>query len=512
MNPPDAAAAADEPDPAPAADMHMLANALNNIATLLQINQGGGGVDGGGAAGNGGAAAGAAAAVATAPLLNLFLSSEPFDLRTRAGSTAHSEASAALDVTWSGDVAGYPEVVHAFAARARKCNWDARTAQGIIFFDTGIAPTVVQRNIITEHFSITAAEVEAARAARTDPRAIQNAQCMYDCLVKTAVGDLKTMLLSKLPDYPDGPNYWKDLTSHTLAATRAASTLALEQINNFAPSSCQFNVPTMNSKLQNLFLLATMHTRTMTEDERINHTINAYDRIKQPESWAQWVRNQHDRIDDQAITDCRTFMNSAAIKFIRIQADNKGVFNGSSTTFQDDVVAMIASARQAKRKAPPLDAATNASTNKRAPSSSDSPPFVTDSKDASGTAYKLGDNKVWKGTTYHYCPAPNHRYGSHWHTHTGADCRTHSRWVARGSPAGPPVAHLGDAAADDAATALTDAGTRASNANNGGTESGSVAPPVGDDITILLANALSIAPSDHSKGLIADALSSLQDF
>ena len=62
--------------------------------------------------------------------------------------------------------------------------------------------------------------------------------------------------------------------------------ISFQNILNFDPSEYKFNIPLLNGKLINLFVLATIQTRTLLPSERLQHTINVYAKILQPEDCA----------------------------------------------------------------------------------------------------------------------------------------------------------------------------------------------------------------------------------
>ena len=62
-----------------------------------------------------------------------------------------------------------------------------------------------------------------------------------------------------------------------------------------------FNIVKINSQLIHLFVLATTQHRTLDESERIQHTLNAYSNILQPEVWEQWVRSKVDVFEEGSI-------------------------------------------------------------------------------------------------------------------------------------------------------------------------------------------------------------------
>ena len=89
--------------------------------------------------------------------------------------------------------------------------------------------------------------------------------------------------------------------------------ISYQNILNFDPSEYKFNIPLLNGKLIHLFVLATTQTRTLLASERIQHTINIYAKILQPEDWEQWVRNKV--FEDGNIDNCQYFMNSTVLKY-----------------------------------------------------------------------------------------------------------------------------------------------------------------------------------------------------
>jgi hypothetical protein len=58
--------------------------------------------------------------------------------------------------------------------------------------------------------------------------------------------------------------------------------LSFKMILEFDPAVHKFHIPTINTKLNHLFVLATTRERTLQPSERILHTITSYSRIKQP--------------------------------------------------------------------------------------------------------------------------------------------------------------------------------------------------------------------------------------
>ena len=431
--------------------------------------------------------------------LNPFASAAPFDLGSRAGSHAFDKAGAILDSTWDGTIDKFPPFLLSLRIRASEVNWGANAPQGILSYTiNGQA-----RNLLTDHHFVTAAVVEASRAARTNDCAIQNPRALYSCLKSSITGDLKATLFDQagnLPIHEDGPTLFIKLTSFTMTATLQLSMLSFKQILEFDPASCEFNIASVNTKLNHLFILATTSQRQLDDLEKIQHTITAYSRIKQPEQWASWVRIQVDRFEEGTITNCQAFMNSAAIKYVKISSANS-TFAGSSTSIQEDIVAMV-SASVAKRKSPPAGSLKTASSKPSASTATaKQPPFLKHYKSSSAADavnYKVGDTRDFDGQTYHFCDCPIHRDRLKWHPFPYTECRLRTKWLAekgvleKNPTAPPPVAHVSDS---DAATEPTDLTSDAT-------------PSL--DATAALAHAFSQVSDPTVQALIADALNAMQ--
>lgn len=300
-------------------------------------------------------------------------------------------------------------------------------------------------------------------------------------------GDIKATLFEQdgnLPPHEDGP------------ASLQLSMLSFKQILEFSPVDHKFNIPLINTKLNHLFVLATTHDRRLTDAEHIQHTLTVYARIKQPETWAQWVRNQIDAFDEGTLTNCQSFMNSASLKFTEIASSDSG-FNGSITTVQEDIVAMVTTNKRKKAIASIAELPPNNS-NASGANKGKLPPFAKHFKSSTepdAQTYKVGNTKTW-----HFCDCPNHRDRVKWHTHPAETCRLRLRWLAN-ERGGPPS--MANVVASDISTTITDP------TNLGGNGDRSTATDQ-SDVTALLAAALSHTDDNSAAcDLIADTLNAL---
>ena len=207
--------------------------------------------------------------------------------------------------------------------------------------------------------------------------------------------------------------------------------ISFNNIITFDPAIYKFSILSINSKLINLFLLATTNTRVLLDAEKIQHTINVYSKIKQPEVWTQWVRNQVDIFEDGNILIYQDFINSALVKYNRIIGEHGNTFHDSFTTVQRDIVAMLARTAPANTKPrTPIPHPSNPRTSKKDTANTTSrtlPHFTKFFKvpiSNGSVEYKVGDTKDWNGTTWHYCDAPTHCDRIKWHTYPTTECRT----------------------------------------------------------------------------------------
>jgi len=440
----------------------------------------------------------AVAIPAHVPLLDPFASPNAFDLSSRAGSSAFHTASAPLSNTWDGDVDSFPPFVIALKLRAREMHWTAAPPTGVSTI-TDAAGT--NHNLFDEYFSITTAEAETARVARTNDRATQNSRAMYKCLQRSITGDLFTIIFEQAANIPheDGPTLFLVLTSYTVSSSVQLSMNAIQRLMAFDPAQFKYEIPRINTTLLHLFVMASSPGRPLAEPERIQYILTTYIKIRQPESWASWVRTQTERVEDgTSLITSQTLLNKAVLKYNKIKSTESN-FNGSTSSIQEDIVAMFAKKASPKAsKAPNKDTDSKSTDDSKKPNNNadkpdhPQPPFVKhykSSPEPDAPKFKLGDKKEWKGSTYHFCDCPNHRARIKWHTHKPDDCNTRIRWLAEksGTTPSPPTANVADTTGEEGAT-----------------------PPPADDATALLASVMNtLTGNADAQASIADAIHAL---
>jgi len=434
-----------------------------------------------------------------AAIYDPFAKDDPFDLATRSGAAAHANISALLEKVRDGNVTTFTTFVCVLRERANEGKWDVAGISNILSFGTG--------TLFNDYHSITDADITTAFNAQENNRAIQNVKATFQYIKSSISGDIKDTIFSQhrnLPTNNGGFSHFKLVTTFSTVASVQLGNIYFLNITNFSPVDHAFNIPLINTKLINLFTLATTSTYHLLPSERINHTFNVYSKIFQPEIWAQWVRNKVDQFEERSITVCQDFMNSAVIKYNKIIGDNsQGNFGGAITTIQEDIVAMM-SVNTTKRK---KQNNYNEKNSKKDRKEKDPPPFFTHFKDSNGVKYKLGDTKIFNGVTFHFCNCPLHCNRLKWHTHTSKDCCTRNHWLKKEGktgdalpPTGTGTALLGQKNDAYSSNSITETDARTN-------KSLLIEPPhTSSNIQVLLASAMSLAVDDNMKEMIADNL------
>ena len=328
---------------------------------------------------------------------------------------AFSKVSKALPQTWDGDTGSFLSFIINLHLRAFKIKWHAIDGSGILKVD--------EKNIFTEFHSITDANIIEARQNCTNARPTQNSKALYQCLESSISGALKTTIFSQtenIPKHEDWVNLFKSITNFTAVSSFQLSNLSLQQILDFDPAELHFQISNINTKLIHLFMLATTKSRVLDQNERIQHTLNAYGKILHPQIWAQWTRNQVEAFENSTITDCQMFMNSAVLKYNQITSKD-GKFVGSLSTVQEDIITMIATQSKSISKSKSNDQQDNKNSRVR----KKQPPFIKDTHSTkNGKQHKIGGKQECNKTTYYFCDCPNHLNSAHWHTHKTEECRS----------------------------------------------------------------------------------------
>ena len=89
------------------------------------------------------------------PTYEPFAPTQPFNVATRAGSQAYTNASSPLDELWDGEISTFPSFLVSLRIHANDSNWNAVDPHGIM--------KIAGKNILTDYHTITTAKITSAR-------------------------------------------------------------------------------------------------------------------------------------------------------------------------------------------------------------------------------------------------------------------------------------------------------------------------------------------------------------
>ena len=435
------------------------------------------------------------------PVTDLFANNDPFDLSTRSGLSAMDKMEEKLDVEWNGETQGFPAFILELEIRGRACHWNDATS-GIL--------KVSGHHLFTKFAQITNKDITQANTDRTNPRARQNAQALFRCLRKSITGSLKETIFGQIGNIPqdeDGVALFKQMAKYSTVSSLQLAIATTTDIQNLCPAELDFSISRINSRLVALFGLVTTQNTALDDSAKLQYTLTVYRKIRQPDAWAQWTRNQVDAVDSGTLKDCQTLMNNAAIKYAKIvQDDPERKFRGSLNTVAEDIIAMTAKAIQNAKKRP-AQGNQKESNKKKKPAAPALPKFAKwTNKEASegGDPYVVGDTRTHNNTTWYFCDCPMHRDKVHWHTWPAEECKTRARWLKKQQAGAKDkaIANNAEVPGHETAEHATDTPTDVTD---------DATPPGAnfDDPKALLAHALTLKMDDVSKDTIADLISSL---
>ena len=140
----------------------------------------------------------------TSKVYDSFKSTDPFDLSSRSGSMAYERIFAPLDDIRDGDVTKFPVFVTELRIQAAEGKWNLDADPGILIFET--------KDILTDYYSISDADIETARVAHNSNCALQNSTAMFTCIKGSIKGTLKETIFNQIgniPTHTDGVSLFK---------------------------------------------------------------------------------------------------------------------------------------------------------------------------------------------------------------------------------------------------------------------------------------------------------------
>ena len=145
--------------------------------------------------------------------------------------------------------------------------WNVAAPDGILSVPNGGNSN---HKILIKYQSISSANIADAFVARTNDRAIQNSNALYAMISKSITRTICNTTFEKaqnLPNNEDGVALFNPFMPFTVNASLQLSILSYNQITSLLPSTYVYIIPTINTKLTRLFLIACMLIRVLEDEE-----------------------------------------------------------------------------------------------------------------------------------------------------------------------------------------------------------------------------------------------------
>ena len=216
----------------------------------------------------------------------------PLDLASQHGSSLLHDEAQALASKFTGKVNALQLFLADLKTRAKTCRWDHPT-HGILT----VAVDGTDFNLLDDYGKITNLQVEAARvahnAADASPRAKQNSQMMYECLMASITKEAKSALMSRDQDFhEDGPSLFFHMVSQLFTATFSNAQATHNNLLDFHPKRFRYDVIQVNNYISSAVMTlkaASSAGGTITDQEILYFQFKIYKKIKAPVEWTTHI-------------------------------------------------------------------------------------------------------------------------------------------------------------------------------------------------------------------------------
>ena len=212
----------------------------------------------------------------------------PLDLTSRHGSSLFCDGARALTSKFTGNV----NALQLFLADLKPCRWDHQT-HGILM----VAVDGTNYNLLEDYGKITDPQVEAARtahsAADASPRAKQNSQMMYKCLMASITEEAKLAFASRDQNFhEDGLSLFYHVVSQLFMATFSNAQATHDNLSDFHPKWFKYNIIQVNNYISSTVMTlkaVSSSGGTITDQEILYFQFKVYKKIKAPAQWTTHI-------------------------------------------------------------------------------------------------------------------------------------------------------------------------------------------------------------------------------
>ena len=215
----------------------------------------------------------------------------PLDLASWHGSSLFRDGTQALVSKFTDKVNALQLFLADHKTRAKTCHWDHPT-HGILT----VAVDGTDYNLLDDYGKITDLQVEAAWAARNaaeaSPRAKQNSQMMYECVMASITEEAKSALASRDQDFhEDGPSLFFHVVSQLFTATFSNAQATRDNLSDFHPKLFRYDVIQVNNYISSamMTLKAASSAGGAITDQEFFFQFKVYKKIKAPTEWTTHI-------------------------------------------------------------------------------------------------------------------------------------------------------------------------------------------------------------------------------
>ena len=317
------------------------------------------------------------------------------DLASRHGSSLSRNGAQAIVTKFTGKVNALQLFLADLKTRAKMCLWDHPT-HGILM----VAVDGTEYNLLDDYGKITDLQVEATRKARNaadaSPRAKQNSQMMYECLMASITAEDKLALASRDQEFhEDGPSLFYHVVSQLVTATFSNAQATHDNLADFHPKRFWYDIIQVNNYISCAVMTlkaASSAGGTITDQEILYFQFKVYKKIKAPAEWATHIIFLESTVASTPGYTPETLFNETQAKYTTLL--NQGLWKPSNKTPEEQTLAIAAQQQQAKKSPnnPTKSKPTSGQSSKNTEKDKRSPLFAM-------SPGKLGDTKQWNGKT-----------------------------------------------------------------------------------------------------------------
>ena len=294
----------------------------------------------------------APAAPAADPLTSPY-EGDPLDLASRPGSSLFHDGALALASKFTGKVNTLQLFLADLKTRAKMCHWDHPT-HGILT----VAINSTNYNLLKDYGKITEPQVQAAWmaciAADASPRAKQNSQMMYECLMASITEEAKSALTSRDQDFhEDGPSLFYHVVSQLFMATFSNAQATHDNLSDFHPKQFKYDIIQVNNYISSAMMTlkaALLARGTITNQEILYFQFKVYKKIKALAEWTTHILFLESTVASTPGYTPETLFNEMQAKYTTLL--NQGLWWPSDKTPKEQTLAMVAQQRLTPGKLP----------------------------------------------------------------------------------------------------------------------------------------------------------------